>query len=461
MDFFQLSWAFVVDRTALEVIGFLWFLMVFDVPRYFLGFASVFLAHLLNNNDHWPQGKRRRLLQVKTIQYQHGADDTPVFGQNSVRSQVGASHTAYALWPGRASVLIAAHNEAQSIEHCVRSLRNQQGRRLEIVCVDDGSSDGTYAILQRLKAGGWVDTVVRVADRGGKSAAINLAASLATGDALVVVDSDCTFEPHAIEHLLAPLADAGVGAVGGSVLVRNSKTSVMASIQAIEYLFSVHLGRTLFDYFGLVTCVSGAFGVFRRDAWQAAGGMDVGPGEDFDITMRLRQKDYCIRFASEAVAWTDVPETLSGFLRQRRRWERDAIRIRLRKFGFTLNPFDTRFRLTEALHQLEFLTYSLIAGLGFALYVVWVASLWPALLPVLLLITVVVIVVLDLLTLLVAALVLRRFAFLQLIPFVPLFAPFQLFVMRNARILAYFEELIFSTSRADSFVPTKVRRWHW
>lgn len=419
IELLALSWSFVQQRTVIELVGFLWFLLVFDIPRYFLGFISVFIT--------------RRL--------------------TSGRAQ--ATH-----WPGSASVLIAAHNEEASIERCVRSLRAQQGRRLEIICVDDGSTDATHRIMQQLSEQGLVDRVLRVTDRGGKSAALNLAATMARGDALVVVDCDCVFEEHAVERLLAPLNDPRVGAVAGSVLVRNAQSSVLASIQAVEYLFSVHLGRTLLDYFDLIVCVSGAIGAFRREAWQMLGGMDVGPGEDFDITLRLRQAGYRIRFAGDAVAWTAVPERLDAFIGQRRRWERDAVRIRLRKFSFTLNPFDRRFRLAEALHQIEFMVYSVLSGILFLAYVVWLATEVPELLPVLLLITTLAIIVLDAITLLVAAFSLRRPAYLWLLPFVPLFAPFQFLIMRNARLLAYAEELVFSTSHHDNFVPAKVRRWH-
>jgi len=419
MELVQLSWIFLRERTVLELLGLLWFLILFDIPRYFLGFITVFVTR-------------------------EAAPD-------------GGSRTT---WPGTASVLIAGYNEEASFERCVRSLRSIGGRQMEIICVDDGSTDGSFAILQSLKAAGLIDHALKVADRGGKSAALNLAASVSRGEVLIVVDCDCTFQEDAVERLLAPFNDPRVGAVSGGVLVRNSDASIMTSLQSIEYLFSIQLGRTLVDYFDLVTCVSGAIGAFRRSAWFDVGGMDVGPGEDFDLTLRLRQKGYRIRFAGDAVALTDVPTTLGAFLRQRRRWERDAARIRLRKFAFTLNPFDRRFKLAEALHQLEFLLYSVLAAITFLFYLVWLASTEPSLLPILLVISTAAIIVLDMITLIVAAMVIRRPEYAWLIPFVPLFAPFQFMVMRNARLLAYFEELIFSTSRSDNFVPAKVRAWH-
>jgi cellulose synthase/poly-beta-1,6-N-acetylglucosamine synthase-like glycosyltransferase len=250
------SWTFLSERSFIELCGLFWFVILLDIPRYFLGFLAVFIT-----------GSVTRRAQSPII------------------------------WPGTASVLIAGHNEAVSFERCVRSLRQQTRKNIEIICVDDGSTDGTGEVLRRLFRHGLIDVALSVKDRGGKSAALNLAASLAKGDALVVVDCDCTFEEHAIERLLAPLNNKAVGAVAAAVLVRNASNSVVASLQGLEYLFSIYLGRTLQDYFGLVTCVSGAMGAFRRSAWRQVGGMDVGPGEDLDITFRLRQKGYAMRFA--------------------------------------------------------------------------------------------------------------------------------------------------------------------
>jgi cellulose synthase/poly-beta-1,6-N-acetylglucosamine synthase-like glycosyltransferase len=182
MDFMAGAFAFLVARSASELFALLWFVLVFDVPRYFIGFASVLLVAA------------------------SGAESPPA-------------------WRGRVSVLVAGHNEEHSFERCVRSLRAQDYVRagfgpMEIVCVDDGSRDATAALLRRLQRQGLVDKVVSLRRRGGKSAALNLAASLAGGEVFVVVDCDCTFAPDAISRLVAPFVEPDVGAVAGAVLVR-------------------------------------------------------------------------------------------------------------------------------------------------------------------------------------------------------------------------------------------------
>ena len=109
------------------------------------------------------------------------------------------------------SILLAGHNEEGAIEKCVRSLRKQTFNNFEIVCVDDGSSDQTFAIMRRLQSLGLVQSIGRLQLRGGKASASNLAARMAHGDILILTDCDCSFEPDAIEELLRPLAtDASV-----------------------------------------------------------------------------------------------------------------------------------------------------------------------------------------------------------------------------------------------------------
>jgi cellulose synthase/poly-beta-1,6-N-acetylglucosamine synthase-like glycosyltransferase len=117
----------------------------------------------------------------------------------------------------------------------------------------------------------------------GKSAALNLGLTFCTGDLVIVGDIDTSFDRYAIERVIEPFVDPSVGGVSGNIGVRNYRTSVIASFQAIEYLITISLGRHLSDLLGIVLIASGAFAAFRRDALVAIGGWDVGPGEDANI----------------------------------------------------------------------------------------------------------------------------------------------------------------------------------
>jgi cellulose synthase/poly-beta-1,6-N-acetylglucosamine synthase-like glycosyltransferase len=362
----------------------------------------------------------------------------------------------------KVSLLVPGHNEAASIENCLISLREQSYNDYELIVVDDGSTDGMSDIVQRLEAQGFVTRSARCRLRGGKSSAINLGARLATGDIIFVLDSDCSFDRYAIEEMLKPFSDPRVGAVSGSVLVRNAADSITARLQAIEYMVSISLGRSVMDMFGQVTCVSGAFGAFRREAWDDIGGMDVGSGEDFDATIRLRRRGWKVAFAHASICYTDVPDTLYGLMRQRFRWERDSIWIRYRKHYRNMLPFSPEFRWSEAFHQLDFLFFHVFLAVAFPIYLVWLFLEFG---PGALLISISVILVLstlDIFAFLIAVVLMRRWEDLKLLPVLPIYGAFNSYVMRFVRLFAYLDEWIFSNSLNDDYVPAKVRAWgYW
>ncbi len=95
---------------------------------------------------------------------------------------------------------------------------------------------------------------------------------MATGDIIINLDADCSYDRDAVELLLEPFVDPKVGATCGSIGVRNHTASIIASYQAIEYIISIGLGKRVQDFFNIVMCVSGAFGAFRRECFHQIGG---------------------------------------------------------------------------------------------------------------------------------------------------------------------------------------------
>jgi cellulose synthase/poly-beta-1,6-N-acetylglucosamine synthase-like glycosyltransferase len=387
------------------------------------------------------------------------------------RYLVGVHATAFALLfrdhraPGplpatpSVSILLVGHNEEAAIATCVRSLRVQTFSNFEIVCVDDGSSDTTFAIMRRLRAEEQVQTICRLQLRGGKASGLNAAAALAKGDLFVVIDCDCSLEPNAIEELLRPLAsDISIAAVSGNILVRNWRRSIVASLQGIEYLISISLGKAFSGALDQVTCASGAYGAFRRDAWRAIAGMDTGGGEDLDFTIRLRKRGYKVVFARHSICYTDAPDTLFALLRQRNRWERDAFWLRLRKHRRLFNPFNRQFQWREVVHQWDYLLFALLPALIFPFYLAWLLATYGADATLILLTSVAFVLFwFDLTVFAVAALVTGKPVYWRLLPFLPLFGPFQSYVMRLDRFYACVTEAIASSSLKDNYVPRKVR----
>ncbi|MCW2639708.1 MAG: polysaccharide deacetylase [Dactylosporangium sp.] len=218
---------------------------------------------------------------------------------------------------GPVSVIVPAYNEAANIAATVRSLVASDYPHVEVIVVDDGSSDGTADIVARLRLPGVY--VIRQAN-AGKPAALNNGIRHARGDLLVLVDGDTVFEPDAIGRLVQPLRDPEVGAVSGNTKVANRK-GLLGRWQHLEYVIGFNLDRRMFDVGRCMPTVPGAIGAFRRAAVTDVGGVsDQTLAEDTDFTMAVIRAGWRVVYASGAVAWTEAPASLRQLWRQRYRW---------------------------------------------------------------------------------------------------------------------------------------------
>jgi cellulose synthase/poly-beta-1,6-N-acetylglucosamine synthase-like glycosyltransferase len=420
VDWFNNSLAILMGLSLTGALSLFWFSLILEWPRYFLTFIPSVL--------------------ITMAQFKRDPGPMPNVG--------------------KVSILIPGHNEADSIEQCVLSLGEQTYQNFEIVCVSDGSTDDTYKIMKRLQREGKVDKIAECAIRGGKSSAINLGMRLASGDIVIVIDCDCSFDRTAIEEIIRPFSDPKMGAVGGSVMVRNGDKSITASLQAIEYMVAIQLGKTALDAIGQLSIISGAFGAFRREAFIHVGMMDQGPGEDGDITIRLRLYDYKIGFALRSVAYTDVPVHLYNLIMQRKRWERDALWTRLRKYGRTLNPASRDFKLKELPHQFDFILMDVICGVVAPFYTVWLITTAGLSFTLFILFTTyIAFLVMDSFLFICACLATGKTNYWRYWPFMFIYGPFKGYLMRYARLYTYIEEWIWSASRHDNFAPPKVNDW--
>ncbi len=357
----------------------------------------------------------------------------------------------------KVTAIIAGYNEENSVERCVRSLREQSRPPDEIIVVSDGSSDRMREKLRALVASGHIDQAHCTDLRAGKSAGVNLAWRHATGEILVNVDCDCTLHRDAVKNLVAPFADPRVGAVCGDIIPRNGEATLVTRFQAIEYLICISLGKQAASLTDHVTCVSGAFGAFRREAFETSGGLDAGGGEDLDVTLRLRGAGWKTRFAAAATCYTEVPSTVAALLRQRLRWERDAIRLRFRKHRDLIDPFSRRFLPLELVHELEYLIFNVIGAAAMPLYIVWLFVVYGAFAPAILLAVQAGLFVLDAATLALAAFACQRSKAAALFAYLPGYSVFYGVFMRFVRLFAYVQEWTIKASYADAYVPRKVQ----
>ncbi|TDW70664.1 cellulose synthase/poly-beta-1,6-N-acetylglucosamine synthase-like glycosyltransferase [Kribbella pratensis] len=218
------------------------------------------------------------------------------------------------------SVIVPAYNESAGIEAAIRSLVASD-HPVEVIVVDDGSTDGTADLVEALirnEGLRWVRVIRQ--PNAGKPVALNTGLRAARYELIVMVDGDTVFEPDAVRNLVQPFAHPSVGAVSGNAKVGNRR-GLLGRWQHIEYVIGFNLDRRLFDLAECMPTVPGAVGGFRRTALERIGGLsDVTLAEDTDLTMALCRDGWRVVYEESAVAWTEAPASLGALWRQRYRW---------------------------------------------------------------------------------------------------------------------------------------------
>ena len=355
------------------------------------------------------------------------------------------------------SVIVPTFNGCSGLGPTIASLHRQTARPIEIIVVDDGSIDDTRAVAERARARGLVDMVICHGTRCGRSAAINAAARFAKGDLLLTVDADTVFAPDALALMVSVFKDPRVAGASCNIAISNQHDSLWTELQSIEYLMSISAGRSVLDIVGAIACLSGACSMYRRDVFLRQGGLDVGPGEDLEFSLRLRRLGHLVRFVPEA--WAETRGSIGGIslLRQRARWDRDALRIRFMMYG-ELSLFHPFERLPDTLQRLDFVVFELIPTLSFPFYLVYLVALFGADAMLFLSAIYFLLLWISFFNLALAfAMFNRSSGFFGLA--VSLIFPFyQGVYLKCARFFNYSSEIIFGSSRHDDFVPPRVRR---
>lgn len=218
------------------------------------------------------------------------------------------------------SVLLAAYNEERVIASTIRHLLDADyPSEVQVVVVDDGSKDGTAAIVEAIAAAEPSVLFIRQPN-GGKASALRRALSDATHGTIVMIDADTMVAPDGIRNLVAPLADPEVGAVSGHVRVGNTRRW-LGKFQDLEYVTAFEIDRRAQDFLGCIIVAPGALSAFRRRALDEAGTITNDTlAEDTDLTLQLHRLGWKVVFAPRAYADTEAPESVEALLSQRFRW---------------------------------------------------------------------------------------------------------------------------------------------
>lgn len=215
------------------------------------------------------------------------------------------------------TVIIPAFNEEAVIGGTIRSVQAADHPEVEIIVVDDGSSDATAAIAQQAGV-----VVLQQPVNRGKAAALNAGIAQARGTHLVTVDADTLIAPDTLRLLCVPLLSGDADAVASNVKVGN-RLSWLNTWQSIEYIIGLNVARRAQAAISCITTIPGAACSFRPEALAAVGGFSSDTVvEDTDLTLSLQAAGRTILFQPRAQAFTESPDTLAGLFRQRRRWMR-------------------------------------------------------------------------------------------------------------------------------------------
>jgi cellulose synthase/poly-beta-1,6-N-acetylglucosamine synthase-like glycosyltransferase/spore germination protein YaaH/peptidoglycan/xylan/chitin deacetylase (PgdA/CDA1 family) len=217
------------------------------------------------------------------------------------------------------SVLIPCFNEAKVIAASVERILKSDWPRIEVLVLDDGSTDATAAIVREFYGRDPRVTLLSFPN-GGKARALNRGLVQAQGDVVVALDADTLFPADTLARLARWFVDPRVGAVAGNAIVGN-RLNLITRWQALEYVTAQNLERRALAALGAVTVVPGAVGAWRREALTQLGGYPADTlAEDQDLTLAFQRAGWRVEFDASARAYTEAPDTVRGLLNQRFRW---------------------------------------------------------------------------------------------------------------------------------------------
>jgi biofilm PGA synthesis N-glycosyltransferase PgaC len=229
------------------------------------------------------------------------------------------------VYPGL-SILVAAYNEEESIASTIESIARQRyPGDLDVIVINDGSTDGTLRELRRLHYP-WL-RVIDLRRNAGKAKALNAGLAHVRHAVTLTLDGDSLLHDDALSNLVGRMLSdpAHTAAVAGAVLVRNSRRSLITRIQEWDYFHGIAAVKRLQSLYHGTLVAQGAFSAYRTEVLREVGGWAECVGEDIVLTWAILSRGYRVGFAEDACTFTNVPTTLKQLVRQRQRWARGLI----------------------------------------------------------------------------------------------------------------------------------------
>lgn len=301
------------------------------------------------------------------------------------------------------SIIVPAYNEEVTVVETVKSLLQLEYQAYEIIVVDDGSKDNTSKVLidafgltpiqrpirKRLRcmpedficesSQHKVPITLIRKKNGGKADTLNMGINISNFPYFICMDADSVLQYDSLRKIVRPILENDhVVAVGGTIRASNSvelkdgrvikyrlPKNILACMQVLEYDRSFLASRILFDKFNGSLIISGAFGLFKKDVVIAAGGYDATTmGEDMELVVKLHEycvmneMPYLIKYATDAICWTQAPEKLRDLKKQRRRWHLGLFQSMLKHRRMF---FNLKYGLVSFISYMYFLIYELLS----------------------------------------------------------------------------------------------------
>jgi cellulose synthase/poly-beta-1,6-N-acetylglucosamine synthase-like glycosyltransferase len=222
--------------------------------------------------------------------------------------------------PLSVDIVVPAYNEEKVILTTLLSLNQITYPGVCIIVVDDGSQDGTLALIKEHYGNSPKFKIISQENKG-KAFALNHGIKYSESDIVVCLDADTTVDADVIDKLIPYFDDPQVAAVAGTVKVKNN-IGLICDMQAMEYLTSQNYEREVFDPANGILVIPGAIGAFRSEVLSSLGGYNNDTlTEDSDITLKILCNRYTVKNAPDVFGYTEVPASIGVFLRQRVRWK--------------------------------------------------------------------------------------------------------------------------------------------
>ena len=296
-----------------------------------LGIALLWLGISLHFAALWGRGLTDRVPLPYTVAVITGIALVPGYlmcAMTTANLMVRDSASAESKIDAPVTVLICARNEEKNIYRAIRCIAEQTYKgRITILCVDNGSQDGTQAEILRAQRE-LKDSARKVkmifCETAGKTYALNAGLQLVETDYFITVDADTFLDYRAVERIMTAIVSNQAACAAGNLLAAKGKTWVQ-KMQVYDYLLSIAAVKRYQGNLGSTLVAQGAFSAYETAAVKATGGWQESIGEDIVLTYRLLAAGRRSIYVPEAVGYTTVPATLRGLVRQRMRWARGML----------------------------------------------------------------------------------------------------------------------------------------